>query len=139
MKVFTIGYGGRTVAELTSLLKDNGVRAIVDVRLRPDRASRGIWVKARTADKGIQRLMDEAGIEYRSLPELGNPFRDYPDWQERYRTFLETAGHLLVSRLDGIPEPFCLLCAEKQASACHRQEIADYLARHRGAEVQHLE
>ena len=50
MKVFTIGYGGRGKEDFLSLLKANDVRPVVDIRLRPDRASMGIWVKAKTAD-----------------------------------------------------------------------------------------
>jgi hypothetical protein len=37
----------------------------------------------RGPDKGIERLLAEAGIRYLSLPELGNPFRSAPDWKER--------------------------------------------------------
>jgi len=138
MKLFTIGYGGRSQADFINLLRSNGVRAVVDVRLRPDKASMGIWVKAKTEDRGIQKILSTAGIEYRSLPELGNLFLDYPDWRERYEQFLEKAGGLLFSRLSGLPEPFCLLCAEKKAEDCHRRQIAEYLVRTQGVEVQHL-
>ena len=139
MKVFTIGYGGRTKEELLARLKANGVRTVVDIRLRPDRASMGIWVKAKTADKGIEQWLGEAGIGYRSLVELGNLFLEFPDWQARYGRLLESAGDLLTERLAGIPEPLCLLCAEKRVAECHRQQVAEYLARHAGAEVEHLE
>jgi uncharacterized protein (DUF488 family) len=139
MKVFTIGYGGRSAEEFIGLLRRNGVRTIVDVRLRPDRASMGIWVKAKTAEKGIPKLLGAAGIEYRSFPELGNLFLEYPDWQERYRQLLAQAGDLLLSRLSGFPEPYCLLCAEKRVADCHRLLIAEHLARTQEIEIQHLE
>jgi uncharacterized protein (DUF488 family) len=32
MKLFTIGYGGRTKDEFLTFLRDNGVRTVVDVR-----------------------------------------------------------------------------------------------------------
>jgi uncharacterized protein (DUF488 family) len=139
MTLFTIGYGGRSAGQFLMMLRDHGVRSIVDVRLRPDRASMGIWVKAKTSDKGIERLLGEAGIAYRSLPELGNMFLGLEDWPTRYTELLARAGDLLVDRLEGIAEPYCLLCAEKRVAECHRRQIAEFLARTRGAEVIHLE
>src|SRR5574337_1934970 len=85
MTVFTIGYGGRDKASLLALLHANGVNTIVDIRLRPDRASMGMWTKAKTADKGIEGWLAAAGIEYRSLVELGNLFRGFPDRSEERR------------------------------------------------------
>ena len=129
MKIFTIGYGGRMPDRFVRLLAGAGVRTVVDVRLRPDRASIGAYVKAGTPDKGIERLLSAAGIRYRSLPALGNVFRDYHDWRARYRyaALIARAGDLLVTRLDGLEGPLCLLCAERRVAECHRLQIAEYL------------
>src|SRR5262245_34656132 len=121
MTLFTIGYGGRTPEDLVRLLRENGIRTLVDVRLRPDRASMGVWVKAKTPDKGIERIIGHAGIGYVSLVELGNVFNGFPDWQRRYEALLSRSGDLLVERLDGLPDPLCLLCAEKLVGDCHRR------------------
>lgn len=139
MKVFTTGYGGRNKEDFLALMRDNGICTIVDVRLRPDRASMGIWVKAKTSDKGLEKWLSEAGIGYRSLIELGNVFWEFDDWQVRYRKLLELSGGLLISRLKDIPDPWCLLCTEKRVEQCHRQLIAEYLAKHNGFQVYHLE
>jgi uncharacterized protein (DUF488 family) len=139
MQVFTVGYGGRTLEDFLDLLKAHDVRRVVDVRLRPDRASMGLWVKAKTSDRGIENSLRAAGIEYFSLVELGNVFLGSDDWQARYAELLRCAGHLLVERLLAIPSPFCLLCAEKRVAECHRRQIAEYLAATQGAEVVHLE
>lgn len=139
MKIFTIGYGGRTREELISLLQKNTVKTVVDVRLRPDRASMGTWVKAKTPDKGIEKTLSEAGIAYRSLIELGNIFLEFEDWRNLYRQLLKGSGELLTRRLNGLPEPVCLMCAEKSVSQCHREQIAEYLTKNMGAEVRHLE
>ncbi len=42
-KFFTIGYGGTEPGQLISILKENGVEAVVDVRLWPHRASMGSY------------------------------------------------------------------------------------------------
>jgi uncharacterized protein (DUF488 family) len=139
MKIFTIGYGGRNQEDFLRLVKQAGVRTIVDIRLRPDRASMGIWVKAKTPDKGIEHWLAAADIGYRSLIELGNVFLEFPDWQARYQQLLASSGELLTQRLADIPGPICLLCAEKRVAECHRWHVANYLAEHQAAEVQHLE
>lgn len=77
------------------MLREHKVRTVVDLRLRPDRACMGVWVKASTPDKGIERWLGDAAIGYRSLIELGNLFLDFDDWRERYRKLLAGAGALL--------------------------------------------
>jgi uncharacterized protein (DUF488 family) len=138
VKFFTIGYGGRKPKEFLGALKQRGIKAVVDVRLRPNRASRGTYIKAKTADKGIQRLLAEGGIEYFSLVELGNKFLGQEDWRERYQELLDKDGALLTEPLFQIPTPSCLMCAEKSSADCHRREISDYLVE-KGHEVEHIE
>jgi uncharacterized protein (DUF488 family) len=136
---FTVGYGGRDPAEFTKLLASHGVKTVVDVRLRPDKAAMGSYAKAKDADKGIAGLLARAGIGYVSLPELGNVFLEYDDWPQRYEKLLEAAGPLLFDRLAPVPGPVCLMCAEKRVSECHRRHITEYLKRHQGWTFTHLE
>jgi uncharacterized protein (DUF488 family) len=137
-KCYTIGYGGRQPRDFLALLQQQGIKTVVDVRLRPDRASLGIYTQAKSPEKGIQGLLLTGGMQYVSLVELGNLFRGDAQWPERYRRLLAQAGDILVERLSDIAEPFCLLCAEQRATECHRQVIAEYLTQ-QGWEVKHLE
>ncbi|HOY57604.1 MAG TPA: DUF488 domain-containing protein [Verrucomicrobiota bacterium] len=136
-RLFTVGYGGRKPEELTALLRSHGVITVVDVRLRPDRATLGAYAKAKTPDKRIEKLMRDAGLAYVSLVELGNLFVDFENWQSLYRELLEAAGPLLIQRLVVLPTPSCLLCCEKDPAQCHRRLIAEYLAS-RGWTIEHI-
>jgi hypothetical protein len=97
----------------------------------------GSCVFANSPEKGIQRLLATEGIQYHSFLELGNPFLQFDDWQDRYRQLLSSSGDLLTERLFAIPERCCLLCAEKEAAECHRSIIAEFLVQ-QGHEVEHL-
>lgn len=138
MKVYTIGYGGRRPDEFLELLTAKSVRAVVDVRLRPDRSAMGIYARSKDPGKGVEHLLAGAGIQYFSFVEMGNLFLDLPDWAERYRRMLDLAGDLLTERLGQVPEPLCLLCAEKKAAECHRKLVGDFLAA-KGYQVEHIE
>jgi|SRR5579872_4383500 len=137
MKFFTLGYGGLEPQALLDLLSTHGVRTVADVRLRPDRASMGSYTLAKSADKGLQALLNRQGIGYQWLPELGNVFICLPNWRTPYAKLIEQSGQLSTERLSAVPLPFCLLCAEKNPDECHRYQIADYLVR-LGHEVEHL-
>jgi uncharacterized protein (DUF488 family) len=136
---FTAGYGGRKPDDFAELLAAAGVRTVVDVRLRPDKAAMGSFAKAKDADRGIAGLLARAGVGYVSLPELGNLFLDYDDWPGRYEAFLLAAGPLLFDRLAGVPGPVCLVCAERKVGGCHRRHLAAYLERTAGWRFTHLE
>jgi uncharacterized protein (DUF488 family) len=136
---FTIGYGGRAPADFTKLLTSSGVKTLIDVRLRPDRANMGVYAKAKEVEKGIAGLLTKAGVAYVSLPELGNLFLGYDDWPERYEKFLALAGPLLFDRLEGIAGPVCFMCAEKKLCECHRRHIAAYLEKTKGWTFTHIE
>lgn len=137
MKVYTIGYGGRTPQELLDVLKGHGIRTVVDVRLKP-RGYMALYTKAKSPEKGIEGLLSKAGIEYCWMPELGNPYLVEEDWLERYTEALRSMDATWTGRIEAMHSPVCLMCAEKSALKCHRKIIADYLE-DGGWEVEHLE
>lgn len=87
--------------------------------------------------------MNRNGIEYVSLTELGNPYKDEKDeakWKPLYRQYVEEKGESLFERLYQIEkQPFALLCIEKKLEKCHRQQITEYLVNQKGWTVEHIE
>jgi uncharacterized protein (DUF488 family) len=138
VRFFTIGYGGRSPQDFVALLLQHGVRTVVDVRLRPEFSSMGVYARAKRPDRGIEALLTAAGIGYVSKIQLGNVFMDREDWRTRYQDLLDRAGHLLVTGLEQIPGPIALMCAEKRVAGCHRGLIADWMVAN-GWEVTHIE
>lgn len=116
-RLFTVGYGGIHPANFAPYLSAFGVRTVVGVRLRPDRATMGSYARAKTTDKGIQRLLATHDIDDVSLIELGNLFVDRADWRTPYQRLLECAGDLLIERVARVPRPFSGSCVSPTAHA----------------------
>jgi hypothetical protein len=133
-RIYTAGYGGRHPDEFLELLPSHQITRSIDVRVRPAEASMGVYKKAKQPDRGIEGLLDRAGISYAHFLELGL-FRGLEDWKQRYRALIQAAGPLLLDRPREIDESYCLLCAEKDVANCHRGIIADAIARERHSVV----
>lgn len=142
--VYTIGHSNRSFEELVSLLREFGVRRVVDVRSFPAGKRQPHFGK-----KHLKQALPAAGIDYVHLPELGGfrkprpgsrnlgwnsaSFRGYADHMETPE-FL--AGARKLMRLAS-EEKTAIMCAEAHWSRCHRQLLSDWLIA-QGAEVRHI-
>jgi uncharacterized protein (DUF488 family) len=136
--VYTLGYQGRSAEELVALLRERGVERLVDVRQVALSRKRGF------SKTSLRERLEDAGLEYLHLPELGNPRElreaDPPpeELRRRYREHLRgeeamvEALYLLVQQ-----KSTALMCYERDPAACHRIVLAEELER-RGARVEHL-
>jgi len=127
--LYTIGYGGLVKEAFRSKLKKRGIKTIVDIRINPysflNRFQR--FRNFNETTDCIQNTVCGVGVNYVSLIELGNLFKEYDDWKYRYREFLCVAGTLLVKPLLDLEEPICLMCSEVDYRRCHRGILADFL------------
>jgi len=134
MKVFTIGFTQKRAEEFFELLRANGVKRLVDIRLNPGGQLSG-FAKQEDLPYFLSRLADNC--QYIHLPELAptkailNDYRSGGDW-ERYlarfealmdqRRIPETLNRKDFERLDS-----CLLCSEATPEKCHRRLVAERL------------
>src|ERR1700688_2979396 len=65
---FTIGYAGRTAKQVIDAMKTAGVRSVLDIRFSPVSMYRPELSKT-----NFQRLVEDAGLEYVHVPQLGVP------------------------------------------------------------------
>jgi uncharacterized protein (DUF488 family) len=142
MRLFTIGYGTRSVDELVACLDEAEVRTLVDVRRFPSsRRNPQFNRDALTASLG------DAGIEYRHAEALGGRRSGEPG-EERFGCIRVPAFRSYAARMSdpawqealaaalAEPQP-CVMCAETPWWRCHRRLIAE-LVTARGHEVFHL-
>ncbi|WP_419925904.1 DUF488 family protein [Candidatus Poriferisocius sp.] len=133
--IISVGYEGRSVEELVSLLTDNGVNVLVDVRLNAVSRKRGL---SKTA---LGNALNDAGIEYRHERALGNPkdnrepFRNGEERaKNRYRAVLGNGSRPAYDaaiRLS-LETRIALLCFERSHESCHRSCITEMVEKHHG-------
>lgn len=144
MILFTIGFTRKSAERFFTLLKDAGVKRVLDVRLN-NRSQLAGFSKATDLEYFLRTI---AGIEYRQVPELA-PTQELLDtykkrkgsWSEYEYGFLELLRKRSVDRSLERSEfdMACLLCSEHQPDHCHRRLVADYLTeKWRDVEIRHL-
>jgi uncharacterized protein (DUF488 family) len=144
-RIWTIGHSTRPIDIFISLLQQNGIKLVADVRMLPGSKRYPQFNKEALVD-----ALDEAGIRYQHFPELGGrrktrsdskntawrneSFRGYADYMETDE--FQRAIDRLVKLADGVG-PTAIMCAEAVWWRCHRSLISDYL-KARGREVIHI-
>lgn len=128
MELFTIGYEGFSSPEFFTLLRENSVEVLVDVRELPLSRKPG-FSKTALAMSALSN-----GLTYQHYPALGcpreirHPYREHRDWERYTQEFLQyldsqqAAVEALVNEANSLR--CCLLCFEADADYCHRSYVA---------------
>lgn len=144
-RIWTIGHSTRSIDNFVSLLDENGIKVIADVRMFP--GSRRYPHFGREA---LAKSLGEHGIGYEHFPELGGRRKTRPDsrntaWRNEafrgYADYMESDDFRKgIERLADVSSengPMAVMCAEAVWWRCHRSLISDYLKAN-GVEVLHI-
>lgn len=132
--VFTIGHSTLPIEIFQGILRDNGVRWLVDIRTIPKSRH-----NPQFAQENLEKSIQEAHIHYRWQKSLGglrhalkdsinagwrnSSFRGYADYMQT-PAFAAALDELLA----GSPEAqTAIMCAEAVPWRCHRSLVADAL------------
>ena len=145
MRIWTIGHSTRTIDEFISLLKENEIKLLADVRAWPSSKRYPQFNKDALAES-----FNAYGIRYEHFPELGGKRQSKPDshntaWRNAsfrgYADYMETEqfqkGIERLLDFAAAAGATAIMCAEAVWWRCHRSLVADYL-KARGVEVLHI-
>src|SRR6266705_3089356 len=145
MRIWTIGHSTRKIAEFISLLEENGIKFLADVRLLPGSKRYPQFNKEALAES-----LSARGIHYEHFTELGGRRKPKVDsrntaWRNAsfrgYADYMETKQfHKGIERLLDLTSEVgsaAIMCSEAVWWRCHRSLISDYL-KVRGIEVIHI-
>jgi uncharacterized protein (DUF488 family) len=145
MKVYSIGFTKKTAAEFFTLLRQAGIRRLLDVRLHNASQLAGFTKR----DDLPFFLKELCGADYihepllSPSPDLLEGYRkkriSWQDYEPRFFSLL--AERMVEKKLDRntFAIPTVLLCSETTAARCHRRLILEYLQdKWGGLDVTHL-
>jgi uncharacterized protein (DUF488 family) len=144
-RIWTIGHSTRIIDIFISLLEENGIKLVADVRTLP-----GSKRYPQFNGETLAKSLTERGIRYEHFPELGGRRKARKDSRNtawRNASFRAYADHMEteefragVERLVDLAHkvgPTAMMCAEAVWWRCHRALISDYL-KVRGIDVMHI-
>ena len=136
MNVIGVGYQGKTQDQMCKSLLASGVDVLCDVRLTPLSRKPGL------SKNSLKGAVNDIGIEYLHLPELGNPKWNRAGFggndhelaaaRNSFRQLVlgEPAARSALQQLreiSGTGRTAALLCFEADPSRCHRSVVLDEL------------
>jgi uncharacterized protein (DUF488 family) len=153
MKVFTIGFKGRSAEDFFVTLRNAGVEKLIDVRRRNSSQLSG-YSKGEDLKFFLEKCF---AISYEHIPEFAPSERLLSEYQKRsgkkkrndnaWAYYVEEFGkevlrdktvHRFQEAVDSL-DAVCLLCSEETAERCHRRLLAEFLKEHLpGIELEHL-
>ncbi|MCK6483371.1 MAG: DUF488 domain-containing protein [Phycisphaerae bacterium] len=137
VELFTIGFTETSAEHFFGLLRQAGVRRIIDIRLNNTSQLAGFSKR----DDLRYFLRELAGIDYVHVPEMAPTpeiFEAYkkhkgawPDFEKQFKALIARRRVENVLTRETAHRG-CLLCSEKAPEHCHRRLIAEHLKRHWG-------
>ena len=131
--IYTIGYEERTLEEFIEQLKLFNISTLVDIRENPFSRKKGFSKNA------LAQSLEENGIEYIHLKELGSPkplrdklrqdgdegyfFKEYYKYVQSQKPTVQKLHQLVSERI------VCLMCYERLPEHCHRHVVAEEIKR----------
>lgn len=144
IKLFTIGFTKKNAAKFFGLLRDAGVRCVIDTRLNRTSQLAGF-----AKEQDLPFLLREiCRADYKTQPLLAptedilSAYKkkriDWAAYEERFNALIRERH--IESKLQ--PTQFdhtCLLCSEDKPHQCHRRLVAEYLREKWGdVQIEHL-
>ena len=138
--LFTIGFTKKSAEHFFNLLRDNGVKQLVDVRISNNSQLAG-FAKGKDLEFFIHEICH---IPYKHIADFA-PSKELLDrwhkqevtWGEYEKTYIQLLKDRDILRKYGAKafDGSCFLCSEDTPEQCHRRLLAEYLQEHSSEQV----
>jgi uncharacterized protein YeaO (DUF488 family) len=132
MKLFTIGFTGKTAQKFFQLLKDSKATKVIDIRINRTSQLAG-FAKEQDLKYFLPKLnkmdylvREDLAPTKALLAEYRNKEVDWVEFSQRYQDLLHARG-AIESLTPEIFNNSVLLCSESESEMCHRTLLANRL------------
>lgn len=132
IKLYTIGFTGKSAKKFFELLEQHQVKKIIDTRISNNSQLSG-FAKGKDLEFFARRLAAidyEHALNFAPTKELLGKYRkkeiSWERYTEEYLSLLEKRDIKEMVDIDSL-HACCLLCSEHSPQKCHRRLLAEYL------------
>lgn len=139
--LYTIGFTKKNAERFFSLLKENGVKQLVDVRISNSSQLAG-FAKGKDLEYFVKEICH---IPYIHIADFA-PTKELLDqwhkqevtWDEYERIYTKMLAERDILRKYGVKlfDGSCFLCSEDTPEQCHRRLLAEYMKEHSKDQVE---
>jgi uncharacterized protein (DUF488 family) len=139
--LYTIGFTKKNAERFFSLLKENGVKQLVDVRINNSSQLAG-FAKGKDLEYFVKEICH---IPYKHITDFA-PSKELLDqwhkqevtWDEYERIYTKMLADRDILRKYGVKlfDGSCFLCSEDTPEQCHRRLLAEYMKEHSKDQVE---
>ena len=132
MKIYTIGFAGKSAQDFFGLLNSSSAKHLLDVRVHNNSQLAG-FTKKGNIEYFVERLTSLSYVEEPLLAPSEEIFKEYrgdKDWENyesRYVGLLKERDALSELDTTMFEQGAVLLCTEPTAEKCHRRLAAEFL------------
>lgn len=132
IKLYTIGFTKKSAERFFTLLKNAGVRKIVDIRLNNSSQLAG-FAKGSDLQFFVKNILDASYVHIPDLAPTKELLKSYQDKETTWAEYVHAFSEILKKR--HVKERYkvenfdncCFLCTEDTPEQCHRRLVAEYL------------
>jgi uncharacterized protein (DUF488 family) len=133
MEIYTIGFTKKSAKEFFEILKNNGIKLVIDIRLNNMSQLAG-FTKRDDLEYFVREICDADYMHDTSLSptqEILDRIRKkeigWKEYETEFRKLLKERKIEKSLDKDLFLKPAVLLCSEPTADQCHRRLVAEYL------------
>jgi uncharacterized protein (DUF488 family) len=134
MILYTIGFAQKTAERFFSLLTENQIELLIDIRLNNKSQLAG-FTKGNDLEFFLKRICNCAYkycAKYAPTKEILNAYQkkeiNWDEYEKRYTELITKRGDYVIFHTDVLPfKRVALLCSEPTADQCHRRLLSELL------------